>query len=62
MAKEVLYVPEGHLGRVIDVIRAGLKAEKVPKDVRIGLLTWCREEEDYLRRVFEKEYWPKKVK
>lgn len=58
MATEVLYIPEEHLGKVIRILRAGIKAEKTPKDVTQPLLKWCKEEEDYLKREFEKEYWP----
>ena len=60
MAKEALYIPEQYLGRVIDVIRAGLEAEKPEADIADGLLKWCKDEEEYLRRVFTKKYWPKR--
>lgn len=48
MTSEILSVPEQHLKSVIKVIRAGLKAVKVPKEVKEALLHWCEEEENYL--------------
>ena len=61
MAKEALYVPEQYLGRVIDIIRAGIKVENPPAEIAEGLLKWCKDEEGYLRGSFKKEYWPKKL-
>lgn len=58
MAKEVLYVPEEYLGCVIRILRAGIKAEKPKKEIKDPLLMWCKDEEDYLKRSFRKEYWP----
>lgn len=58
MAKEALYVPEESLKYVIRILRAGIKIEKPPKEVEKALLQWCKDEEEYLKRVFEKEYWP----
>lgn len=58
MAKEALYVPEEYLKYVIRILRIGLKVEKPPKDVKDGLLKWCKDEEDYLKRSFKREYWP----
>lgn len=63
MAKEVLYIPEEDLHHVIDIIRAGLKMEReVPEHVAKGLLEWCGEEAEYLRRSFKKEYWAKPLR
>lgn len=58
MGKEALYVPEEKLKYVIRILRAGIKAEKPPKEVREALLHWCKEEEEYLRGSFRKEFWP----
>lgn len=58
MATEALYVPEEHLGKVIRILRAGIKAEKPPKDVAAPLLKWCKDEEEYLKENFTREYWP----
>ena len=51
MTSEILTVPEERLEDVIEVIRAGLKTTKVPKDVKYNLSKWCRDEEDYLKRL-----------
>lgn len=59
MASEILSVPEEDLHHVIDLLRTGLTVEKVPKHVAEALLKWCKEEEEYLRAHFYKEYWPK---
>ncbi|MFI5296877.1 MAG: hypothetical protein ACHREM_02170 [Polyangiales bacterium] len=55
MAKEALYIPEDDLLDVIAIIRAGLKAtagKRVGrKEARAGLVTWCKEEEAYMKRL-----------
>ena len=53
MAKEQLLVPEEHLDSVIQVIRAGLKQVTVPEQVSSALITWCDEEEVYLKQMHE---------
>ena len=54
MASEILAVPEEDLAGVIDVIRAGLgTAHKVKPSVKKNLLKWCKEEEEYLKRLQE---------
>ncbi len=51
---EALYIPEHHLSKVIEIIRIGLQHTRpVPREVREQLLKWCREEEDYVRRMAE---------
>jgi hypothetical protein len=50
---EVLGVPEDCLEEVIKVIRAGLKQEKVSGRVKRNLSKWCKEEEEYLKRLQE---------
>lgn len=50
MATELLAVPEEKLPEVIRVIRAGLKKEKVSRDTRKNLLTWCKMQEEYINR------------
>ena len=59
MGKEALYVPEEKLKHVIEILRTGLEIEKVPADVAEALHKWCKEEEEYLRRSFHKEFWPR---
>jgi 23S rRNA C2498 (ribose-2'-O)-methylase RlmM len=59
MGKEALYVPEEYLKHVIEVLRTGLEVEKVPTDVSKELRKWCKDEEEYLRRSFRKEHWPR---
>lgn len=55
MASESLNVPEEHLRDVIRVIKGGVFAvENCPEEVKEALLTWCREEEEYLRRCEDK--------
>ncbi len=50
MAKEALYIPEENLQEVIEIIREGLRAKpETTPNVREALLTWCQEEEDYLK-------------
>ncbi len=51
MVKEILAVPEERLAEVIKVIRAGLKAIKISKDVKYNLSKWCKDEEEYLERL-----------
>jgi hypothetical protein len=51
VAKEILAVSEENLAEVIRVIRAGLKAEKVSKEVRLNLSEWCKDEEEYLKEM-----------
>lgn len=58
MAKEALYVKEEKLKYVIRILRAGIKIEKPPKEVEEALLQWCEDEEEYLKRSFEEEFWP----
>lgn len=50
MASETLSVPEDHLLAVCKVIRAGLKAVKVDREVREQLSKWCDEMEEYMNR------------
>lgn len=58
MAIETLSFPEEHGREVIRVIRAGLShlarkrvTKKVTPGVRRQLLKWCKEEEEYLKRL-----------
>jgi len=55
MTSEILAVPEEHLEDVILVIRNGLKStkpkHKINREVRTQLTKWCKEEEDYLKRM-----------
>ncbi len=51
MASETLSVPEEHLEEVIKVIRAGLKAVRVKREVSQQLKKWCDEEEEYVERL-----------
>jgi hypothetical protein len=53
--KETLAIPEESLEEVIRVIRAGLKTldKFVSSDTRRNLGKWCKDEEDYLRRLKE---------
>jgi hypothetical protein len=51
MASEILTIPESRLAEVIAVIRAGLKETKVSPDTKRNLLKWCKEEEEYLKRL-----------
>lgn len=55
MATELLSVPKSSLSDVIKVIREGLKHVKVSALVKNNLENWCRGEEDYLKRISEKE-------
>lgn len=51
MASEILAIPEEKLKETIAVIRAGLKQVKVSKSTKVGLLAWCKEEEEYLEEM-----------
>lgn len=53
MSSEILPVPESCLKEVIAVIRAGLKSVKVGKETKRGLTEWCKDEEEYLKRLEE---------
>jgi hypothetical protein len=60
MANEILAVPEENLKETIRVIRIGLSVimesgNPVSTDTEEGLLGWCRDEEEYLERLSEKE-------
>jgi len=56
MGKEILVIPEDYLAKVIEVIRAGLKSIKdIDPVVEHALIKWCKEEEEYLERLGEKE-------
>jgi hypothetical protein len=52
MASEILPVPEQNLKEVIEIIRLGLKHhKKTTKSVSKNLKIWCKEEENYLKRL-----------
>jgi hypothetical protein len=57
MASEILAVPEENLEAMIEVIRVGLTVSKIkgkvkiPRDMERGLKKWCKEEEEYLKRL-----------
>lgn len=52
MASEVLSIPEESLAEVIRVLRAGmLSAKNISTATRNSLKQWCREEEEYLKRL-----------
>lgn len=52
---EILSIPEEHLYTVIQIIRTGIKNfnGKLPSEVRRNLLSWCKEEEEYLKNLRE---------
>ncbi len=57
MTKEVLAIPEENLEEVIMIIRAGLNtlkaSERISKDTETNLEKWCKEEEEYLKKLQE---------
>ena len=58
MASEILAVPEDDLEFVIYIIQTGLNnANSIyvheHKEAKKGLLKWCKEEEEYLKRLKE---------
>ncbi len=53
MASEILAVPESRLAEVIAVLRSGLKVVTVSAITKEALITWCDEEDEYLKRMSE---------
>ena len=58
MASETLAVKEDSLGEFIDLLRAGMKHQKVNDKLRASLVDWCAEVEEYLHESFCEELWP----
>jgi len=55
MPSELLTVPEEHIEEMVRIIQAGMDSIEPSEDLRISLMEWCEEQEEFLQQLYEQE-------